>query len=77
MTCTGGEITGVLLHSSVEKLFAPVFKGGVEIESFGNVFAACAFLQGISVEDLPNKALLDESDQDYQVLISIVARKGH
>ncbi len=62
--------------ASVKRLFAPVFKGGVEIESFGNVMAACAFLQGITVEDLPDKALLDDSAADYQVLISVVARKG-
>jgi SAM-dependent methyltransferase len=62
--------------ASVEKLFAPVFKGGVEIESFGNVLAACAFLQGITVEDLPDKTLLDEGAADYQMLISVVARKG-
>lgn len=62
--------------ASVRKLFAPVFKGGVEIESFGNVLAACAYLQGITVEDLPDKTLLDESAADYQMLISVVARKG-
>jgi SAM-dependent methyltransferase len=62
--------------ASVKKLFAPVFKGGVEIESFGNVLAACAYLQGITVEDLPDKTLLDESAADYQMLISVVARKG-
>lgn len=62
--------------ASVQKLFGPVFKGGLEIESFGNVLAATAFLQGISVEDLPDRALLDNNDPDYQLLISIVARKG-
>lgn len=61
--------------ASVKKLFEPVFKGGVEIESHGNVLAASAFLQGVAVEDLPDKALLDEHDPDYQVLITIVARK--
>jgi len=62
--------------ASVQKLFEPVFEEGVEIESFGNVLAATAFLQGISVEDLPDRALLDDNDPDYQLLISIVARKG-
>jgi len=61
--------------ASVKKLFEPVFAGGIEIESFGNVLAACAFLQGIAVEDLPDKALLDENDPNYQLLIAIVARK--
>lgn len=62
--------------ASVQKLFVPVFKAGVDIQSFGNVLAAAAFLQGVAVEDLPNPALLDERDPDYQMLITIVARKS-
>lgn len=62
--------------ASVNKLFEPVFKGGIEIESYGNVLAATAFLQGLAVEDLPNRDMLDEHDPDYQMLITIVARKG-
>jgi hypothetical protein len=61
--------------ASVKRLLEPVFRGGLEIESFGNVLAATAFLQGVSVEDLPDRTLLDTYDQDYQLLISIVARK--
>ena len=62
--------------ASVEKLFGPLFKGGLEIESFGNVLAAIAFLQGVVVEDLPEAALLKDNDPDYQLLITVVARKG-
>lgn len=62
-------------NASLQRLFEPVFKGRLEIESYGNVLAATAFLQGIVAEDLPNPALLDERDQDYQVLITVVARK--
>ncbi|MBE0618580.1 MAG: methyltransferase [Proteobacteria bacterium] len=62
--------------ASVTRLFEPVFAGGVEVESFGNVLAAVAFLQGLAVEDLPNPALLDERDPDYQLLITLVARKA-
>jgi len=61
--------------ASLQRLFEPVFAGGIEVESFGNVSAACAFLQGLAVEDLPDKAVLDENDPDYQLLITIVARK--
>ncbi len=61
--------------ASVKKLFEPVFTGGVTIESFGNALAACSFLQGLAVEDLPDRALLDEKDSQYQLLITIVARK--
>ncbi len=61
--------------ASVKKLFEPVFKGGLKIESFGNVLAATAFLQGVSVEDLPDRRLLDYHDPDYQLIIALVARK--
>jgi SAM-dependent methyltransferase len=62
--------------ASANRLFEPVFKGGVEVESYGNVLAATALLQGVAVEDLPDSALLVEHDPDYQVLITIVARKA-
>ena len=62
-----------LYHGILEKI--AVFAGGVEIESYGNALAACAFLQGVAVEDLPDKELLDANDPDYQVVLSIVARK--
>jgi hypothetical protein len=62
--------------ASIEKLFRPIFKDRLEIESFGNVLAAIAFLQGMAVEDLPNPSLLDVKDRDYQVLIALVARKS-
>lgn len=61
--------------ASVQRLFEPVFKGGVAVESFGNVLSATAFLQGIAVEDLPDRNLLDRNDPDYQLIITIVARK--
>lgn len=62
--------------ASFKKLFTPLFTGGVEIETHGNALAACSFLQGVAVEDLPDKTLLDLKDPDYQVLLTIVARKG-
>ncbi|MDX2495081.1 MAG: methyltransferase domain-containing protein [Desulfuromusa sp.] len=61
--------------ASIEKLFDPVFGLEIKVETYGNVLAATAFLQGIAVEDLPDASLLDDHDPDYQVLISIVARK--
>ena len=61
---------------SVLNLFEEVFgKGNVEIVTFGNVLACMAFLQGVAVEDLPNHALLDDFDQDYQLIIGIKAKK--
>lgn len=61
--------------ASIDRLFRPVFTECVEIECYGNVLAATAFLQGIVVEDLPDPALLDDRDEDYQLVIAIVARK--
>jgi hypothetical protein len=61
---------------SIDRLFQPVFAGGLEVKSFGNVLAATAFLQGVAVEDLPDPALLDEDDADYQVVIALAARKA-
>lgn len=62
--------------AAIEKLFAPVFGKEVAVETFGNVLAATAFLQGVAVEELPDAALLDERDPDYQLVIGIVARKA-
>jgi SAM-dependent methyltransferase len=62
--------------ASAARLFQPLFTGGVEVGSFGNVLAAIAFLQGIAVEDLPDPALLEENDADYPLLITLVARKA-
>lgn len=62
--------------ASVRKLVGPVFKDDLEIECFGNVLAATAFLQGVAVEDLPDPTLLDEKDDDYQLIITIKARKS-
>ena len=41
----------------------------------GNVMTACAFLQGMAVEDLPKKELMDVIDKDYQLVIGIRAVK--
>lgn len=60
---------------SINKLFQPVFGAEVEIVSFGNVLSATAFLQGLALEELPDRALLDKSDRDYPMIITIVARK--
>jgi SAM-dependent methyltransferase len=60
---------------SITRLFNPVFGGGIEVHSSGNVLSSTAFLQGIALEELPDRSLLDEADHDYQMIITIVARK--
>lgn len=60
---------------SAQKAFTEVFAPGqVTVTSHGNVLAATAFLQGISVEEL-TPAELDHRDEDYQLLITVVAIK--
>lgn len=61
--------------ASLAKLFAEFPWDDLQIESHGNVLAATSFLQGIAIEDLPNPKLLDEQDPDYQVILTVVARK--
>lgn len=60
---------------SMVRLFQPVFSGGVKVESFGNVLSSTAFLRGLALEELPDRALLDVSDRDYPMIITLVARK--
>jgi hypothetical protein len=61
---------------SIRKLFESVFaKDKIEVVTYGNVFAANAFLQGLAIDDLPDKKVLDKCDSDYQVTIGIKAIK--
>jgi len=54
------------------KAFDPA---AIEVEAFGNVLAACAFLHGLSAEDLTPEEL-NHHDPDYQLLITVRARKS-
>jgi hypothetical protein len=61
--------------ASARRLFGEVFGiDNVEVETFGNVRVASAFLYGLSNHDL-KKAVLDYHDPDYQVLITVRAIK--
>ena len=62
--------------ASAARLFEPLFTGGVEVGSRGNVLAAIAFLQGLAVEELPDPSLREVRDDDYQLVVTVVARKG-
>jgi SAM-dependent methyltransferase len=59
--------------AALRRLFALRFDA--QIESHGNVAASVAFLEGIAVEDLPDRAILDEVDPDYQLMLGVVARR--
>ena len=60
---------------SARKVFSEVFgEENVHVKAYGNVLAATAFLQGISCEELTPREL-DYEDEDYQLLITVVAQK--
>jgi len=60
---------------SLLKLFSEVFgKENVHVESYGNVLSSIAFLEGLSVAELTTQEL-DYKDADYQMLLTVVARK--
>lgn len=60
---------------SAQKIFAKHFsEKNVTVFPYGNVLAATCLIQGIPVEDITQEEL-DYNDQDYQVLIGIVAKK--
>lgn len=60
---------------SVRRLFETHFPpGALEVDAWGNVLAATAFLQGIATEELSDKEL-DHRDPHYQVLITLRAQK--
>ena len=61
--------------TSITKLFSEVFPHeNVEVECFGNVLAATAFLQGMAAEELKPSELAYR-DRHYQMLITIKATK--
>lgn len=60
---------------SIKKLFDDVFGSeNVEVETYGSVLTATAFLQGISAEELTQEELFYK-DIDYQLTITIMAKK--
>jgi SAM-dependent methyltransferase len=65
-----------LTTASARRLLTPWFRGGAEIGSAGNAFAAACFVQGLAVEDLQDPALLDVMDEDWPVIVTMVARKA-
>jgi SAM-dependent methyltransferase len=63
--------------ASAGRLFGNVFgKENVVIETYGNVYVACAFLYGLAAHEL-KKDEMAYHDPDYQVLISVRALKGN
>ncbi|WP_409190060.1 hypothetical protein [Bradyrhizobium sp. RDM4] len=46
----------------------------LEVETFGNVFAAVCFLQGLAVSEVP-LANLDVLDKSFPVIVAAAARR--
>ncbi|MBE9188813.1 glycosyltransferase [Gloeocapsopsis crepidinum LEGE 06123] len=59
---------------SAQRLFEEVFPIAVNVETYGNVLAATAFLQGLATEELHQEEL-DYRDRNYQVIITVRALK--
>jgi SAM-dependent methyltransferase len=60
---------------SAQRLFEEIFPpSGVEIETYGNVLAAVAFLHGLAVKELRQDEL-DHHDPNYQLLVAVKAVK--
>ena len=61
--------------ASVKRLFGDVFGAeNIAVEVYGNVLTSCAFLHGLTVQEL-KKEELEYHDPDYQLLITVRAIK--
>jgi SAM-dependent methyltransferase len=62
--------------ASAERLFGERFgAAGVHVVSYGNVFSALSFLQGVSAEELRGRDI-DAFDPDYPVIVGVAATKA-
>jgi hypothetical protein len=62
--------------AAARRLFGDVFGlHNVEVQAFGNVLSACAFLNGMVISDLKPEDL-DFRDPEYQVIVAVRARKA-
>lgn len=60
---------------AARRVFADVFGAeNVEVEAFGNVYAATCFLQGLAVEDV-EPSWLDKYDASYPMIVGVRARR--
>jgi len=60
---------------SAKEVFGEVFgKENVVVRPYGNVLASVGMLHGVSMEEL-TAAELDVADQDYQIVVTVVATK--
>jgi len=61
---------------SATKLFSEHFGGhNITVKSYGNILSAISLLEGIAAEELLLQEL-DKNDNNYQVVITVIAKKG-
>jgi SAM-dependent methyltransferase len=64
-----------LTEIALRRLLASVFEEkDVEVETFGNVFAAVCFLEGLAVSEVP-QVKLDVLDKSFPVIVAAAARR--
>ena len=62
---------------SIKRSFGEVFgEKNIEVKVYGNSLAACYFIRGMASNEL-EKEELDYVDADYQILISVFAKKAN
>lgn len=65
-----------LTEASVRRLFTPVFgPGQLTVSTFGNVYAATAFLHGLAAEEI-DEAKLEPCDPCYPVIVAVRATRA-
>lgn len=62
-------------NKSLEMLAKEAGFSEVEVIVYGNAMAATALIQGLAQENLKNLKMLDKTDEDYQIIIGLVAKK--
>lgn len=64
-----------LTAAAVHRLFAPLFGAeNLRIETYGNVYAATCFLQGLAAEEV-NRAKLGHRDEAFPVVVAMRGQK--
>lgn len=61
---------------SLRKLLTRRFEdSSCELATYGNVATSCLFLQGVCLEDISDKKILDATDPNYQMVVCAIVKK--
>ncbi|MEQ1770309.1 MAG: methyltransferase domain-containing protein [Devosia sp.] len=60
---------------AVERMLTDVFGARPQVEIYGNLYSSKAFLDGLALEDLNDRSVLDHTDSDYQLIIGFAAQR--